>query len=260
LLAAKGVLALSSSSHPPSLEQYRLSDKERRREESLLSLVGSGKTALDIGALDGHYSRLLRTRYQRVTALDLKRPDIPGCENVAGNVENLQFADRSFDLVFCTEVLEHVRNLPAAGAEIARVARERIVLGVPYKQDIRLERMTCHNCGTILPPWGHWNSLDEATLIPLFPGWKAEKVHHVSQVETHATTDIAACLMDFAGNPWGSYHYELEDCWKCGVRPKPPVNRSLPQKVAGRIAGLMNRATDKIVGPKPAWMHVLLVR
>jgi SAM-dependent methyltransferase len=251
---------MASSQPTALLEQYRQSAKERERENSLMSLVGHGKTALDIGALEGYYSRLLQIRYERVTALDLEEPKVPGCENVAGSVENLQFADRSFDLVFCSEVLEHVPNFRAAAREIARVARERVVIGVPYDQDTRRHRVTCHECRKILPPWGHVNSFDEAKLTSLFPGWKAETVHLVSEVESHATTAIAARLMDFGGNPWGAYHQDLARCGKCGALPRPPANRSLPQKVAGRIAGWMNRVTDKVTGPKPAWIHVLFVR
>ncbi|WP_255101803.1 MULTISPECIES: methyltransferase domain-containing protein [unclassified Synechococcus] len=39
------------------------------------------------------------------------------------NLEALNFADRSFDLVITSEVFEHIENLPKALAEIARVLR-----------------------------------------------------------------------------------------------------------------------------------------
>jgi 2-polyprenyl-6-hydroxyphenyl methylase/3-demethylubiquinone-9 3-methyltransferase len=40
-----------------------------------------------------------------------------------GRAESLPFADASFDIVWCTDVLEHLSDLPAAIAQIARVLK-----------------------------------------------------------------------------------------------------------------------------------------
>jgi ubiquinone/menaquinone biosynthesis C-methylase UbiE len=45
----------------------------------------------------------------------------------------LPFADRSFDAVLCMEVLEHLQHPADAVRELARVARDVVVLSVPFE-------------------------------------------------------------------------------------------------------------------------------
>jgi len=59
----------------------------------------------------------------------------PGGRFVSGSVVSLPFADKTFDVVGCFEVLEHLPGeLPRqALAEMARVARRAVVLSVPHE-------------------------------------------------------------------------------------------------------------------------------
>ena len=220
---------------------YRASPRELEREGSLLSLVGSGDTALDIGARDGHYSRLLTARFQRVVALDLTKPDISDVECVAGDVTRLQFPDKSFEVVLCAEVLEHIPNVRAAAREIARVATKRVVIGVPYRQDLRCGRHTCQHCGHINPAWGHVNSFDEQALTALFPSLTVEKIAYVGSYTWGRTNAVASWLMDRARNPAGGYG---EPCLRCGEITKP-MPRNLLHKVC-RVAAATDREVFSI--------------
>ncbi len=55
------------------------------------------------------------------TALDAARSRVPGATFVAADASNLPFADASFDLVISADVLEHIPQLDAHLAEVARV-------------------------------------------------------------------------------------------------------------------------------------------
>jgi SAM-dependent methyltransferase len=188
------------------------------------------RSVLDIGARDGHFSQLLTEYFDEVTALDLEKPDfsLPRVTPVAGDATRLQFADNSFDCVFCAEVLEHIPDVAQACREIARVALHEVLVGVPYKQDTRLGRTTCQSCGCENPPWGHVNRFDEKRLIRLFAGlrlvsmsfvWSNREVtgraclhvaffkdlcrfcctNHQRTIRTHQ----AACKLDTHGSPEG---------------------------------------------------------
>ena len=247
----------ASLSDASFLEEYRANAQETERERSLLKLLGSGETALDIGTLDGYYARHIQQRYRSVVAFDLEDRQIPGCQNVAGDVRKMTFADNSFDLVFCAEVLEHVPGVEQAAAEIVRVCRKRAVIGVPYKQDIRVGRVTCATCGKIAPPWGHVNSFDEDRLKSLFAGMEVESIDFVGENRSR-TTGLATALMDMGGNPWGVYSHQF--CMHCSAALQAPPSRTFAQKVLSAIAFKMNQARDVFTKTHGNWIHIAFVK
>lgn len=243
----------------PDFANYRETALESEREKSLLGLIGTGESALDIGTLDGHYARILKQRYQRVVAFDLVQRDVPGCENVAGDVRSMKmFEDDTFDLVFCAEVLEHVPEVERAAAEIKRVCRGRAVIGVPFKQDIRIGRVTCSACGKIAPPWGHINCFDEARLRSLFTGMAVESIAYTGESREH-TNPIATALMDMGGNPWGVYE-SIQGCMHCGAKLVAPDKRSLGQKILSGIAVRMNNMQFAMTKPHGNWIHIVVAK
>jgi SAM-dependent methyltransferase len=68
-------------------------------------------------------------------ALEMAADANPGVKFVVGSVVDLPFPNRSFDVVGCFEVLEHLPgDLPRrALSELARVARHAVVLSVPHE-------------------------------------------------------------------------------------------------------------------------------
>ena len=229
------------------LTEYRASSSEQQRTADLLRLMpAKGCHALDIGARDGHFSLLMAERFDRVTALDLEQPIIshPSIECVKGDAAKMQFPDDAFDFVFCAEVLEHVPTpiLQRVCKEIERVSSDRILIGVPYKQDIRVGRTTCYSCGKLNPPWGHVNSFDERHIENLFGSCKVEAISFVG-ANTSQTNSLSAALMDFAGNPYGSYDQE-EACIHCGRHLLPPPKRNTAQLVATKLAFWSRKATE----------------
>ncbi|WP_052093496.1 class I SAM-dependent methyltransferase [Colwellia psychrerythraea] len=243
------------------LTKYRESDSEKIRTEDLMRLItGRGNTALDIGARDGHFSKLLTEKYKNVIALDLEKPTMhhPNIMCVQGDVTNLGFFDNSNDLVFCAEVLEHipVPLLYKACSEISRVSKEYLLIGVPYKQDIRVGRTTCYTCGKKNPPWGHVNSFDENRLAKLFPKFNICEVSFIGKSVTH-TNIVSSALMDFAGNPYGTYNQE-EPCIHCNNRMlPPPFERSFLQKVSTRLAFYINNIQKPFLREHGNWIHIL---
>ena len=104
----------------------------------------SPRTFLDAGCGEGFVARKV---IEAVPGIELTGYDIseaalqiaadanPEASFVAGSVVDLPFPDRSFDVVGCFEVLEHLPgDLPRrALSELARVARQVVVLSVPHE-------------------------------------------------------------------------------------------------------------------------------
>jgi 2-polyprenyl-6-hydroxyphenyl methylase / 3-demethylubiquinone-9 3-methyltransferase len=95
----------------------------------------AGLRVLDVGCGGGLAAACLVQRGARVVGLDLsqaslhvaarqtRRPGCPAAVFTCGRAEALPFADASFEIVWCTDVLEHLADLPAAIAQMARVLK-----------------------------------------------------------------------------------------------------------------------------------------
>lgn len=119
--------------------------REQERIRSLIDLVpNKGESALDAGARDGYLSVALASHFDCVTALDLEKPTIRHEKvlSVKGDITSLDFQSNTFNLVLCAEVLEHIPSslLGQACSELERVTGNFLIIGVPYKQDIRVGR------------------------------------------------------------------------------------------------------------------------
>lgn len=246
-----------------NLSEYRASPKEQARTSDLVRLFqASGKVALDIGARDGHFSRLLADRFDLVFALDLSEPAIvhPRVRCVKGNALALEFDDASIDFVLCAEVMEHIPTelLSTVCRELARVSRGMILIGVPYKQDTRVGRTTCYSCGKKNPPWGHVNIFDELRIAAMFPMFRVQDISYVGST-TERTNWLSMYLMDLAGNPYGTYNQE-EPCINCGAQLLNPPTRTIGKKLLTRLGFWAKNASNAFASARPNWIHVLLAK
>jgi SAM-dependent methyltransferase len=82
---------------------------------------GDGRRALDVGARAGKQTRWLQDRGYQVTSIDVE-PVFPECLQVDAN-QRLPFDDHSFDLIWCSEVIEHLEDPAFALAELRRVTK-----------------------------------------------------------------------------------------------------------------------------------------
>jgi ubiquinone/menaquinone biosynthesis C-methylase UbiE len=90
------------------------------------------------GALLIHVRREARAPIAELVGIDMIEPEQPignGIRFVCGWVENLPFADKSFDTVVCTHVIEHILDLRRAIAELRRIARRRLIIVVPRERE-----------------------------------------------------------------------------------------------------------------------------
>jgi 2-polyprenyl-3-methyl-5-hydroxy-6-metoxy-1,4-benzoquinol methylase len=112
------------------------------------SLVGSldPESVLDAGCGEGEtVARLDGCLPAAVAGVDMReecvaftRERFPSMKVSRQSVYSLDFGDRSFDLVLCLEVLEHLDDPAAAISELSRVSRRDLVLSVPHEPWFRI--------------------------------------------------------------------------------------------------------------------------
>ncbi len=92
---------------------------------------GEGGRALDLGCREGHQTRWLQKRGYEVTSVDVEAL-FDGAQVVDAN-EPLPFPDRYFDLVWSSEVIEHLKDPRRSLTELRRVTKPggRLILTTP---------------------------------------------------------------------------------------------------------------------------------
>ena len=101
---------------------------------------------LDAGCGEGEtLARLGSGLPEHVAAIDVSADAVsftaqrfPSVEVSRQSLVDLPFADGSFDLVVCLEVLEHLSDPDSALAELARVASGHVIVSVPHEPWFRL--------------------------------------------------------------------------------------------------------------------------
>lgn len=100
-------------------------------------------SVLDAGCAEGFVSRYLRERWPAPAtfwgvdvderALARGKSLAPWLSRAKASVLALPFAEDQFDLVLCTEVLEHLAEPLVALRELRRVSRRYVLLSVPHE-------------------------------------------------------------------------------------------------------------------------------
>ncbi len=129
---------------------------------------------LDAGCGNGVITNALHPSYQ-VTGLDLSPAALEyvRAPKVNASVTAIPFPDRSFDLVMCNEVLEHLNaaDLAQAVSELQRCTGKYLLLSVPNQEQLSAELVRCASCGHVFPAYGHLQSFSLARLDTI-TGWQ----------------------------------------------------------------------------------------
>lgn len=135
------------------------------------ALIGRGTRAiLDVGCGDRKITNdLSPDRF--VVGCDrsktaLERVQVP---KVRASCEALPFDDQAFDLVLCSEVLEHLPEnvYTRTISELSRVAAKTIIISVPYAESLAALTTQCAACGAEYNLDGHLRSFHSPKQIAL---------------------------------------------------------------------------------------------
>jgi SAM-dependent methyltransferase len=196
-------------------DQPVLTPAERARIAALHGLIPPEvESVLEVGCGDGVVINGLGQRL--VVGADLSRRSLAQVKRprVQADVFGLPFGDRTFDLVLCAEVLEHLDpdGLPEAAAELARVARRHLVIAVPDREDLLSYSHRCPKCGEVFHLHGHQTSLGADDVRALLPSASADVVEHVWPVRPYnrRLLEIRTRVFDL----WR--HSEFTLCPRCG--------------------------------------------
>lgn len=119
------------------------STKERKRLlTQSLTLEGRGKRVLDAGCGKGEFSEYMANLGFDVVGLDIAEKAVATINKkekdrrylVASLQETLPFQDETFDVIWCSEVIEHVLDVHSCLSELNRVLKKKgaLIITTPY--------------------------------------------------------------------------------------------------------------------------------
>lgn len=137
----------------------------------LLKLVPNG-SILDVGCGEGftlhklqeaHIGKKLEGIEYQEKAIKLGKKQYPDLLIKQGSIYELPYKDSAFDLVLCTEVLEHMEDPKKALAELVRVSKKYVLLSVPNEPFFMLAQLlrgkNWSRLGNDIEHINHWSFL-----------------------------------------------------------------------------------------------------
>ncbi len=109
---------------------------------NLINLIASKSvdSILDVGCGEGFTLNRLKGKgigkrlegiEHSIDAIELGKKIYPDIKITQGSIYDLPYQDNSFDLVLCTEVLEHLEDPKKGLEELIRVSKKYLVISVP---------------------------------------------------------------------------------------------------------------------------------
>lgn len=117
---------------------------------------------LDVGGAEGYKAALARELFDaKVRSCDLsneacnRAKEIFGVEGEVVDIHQLPYDDDEFDIVVCSETLEHVPDIQTAVKELLRVSKNSVIISVPHESKETIEKNIKENI-----PHSHLHCLD----------------------------------------------------------------------------------------------------
>ncbi|MFA6636983.1 MAG: class I SAM-dependent methyltransferase [Candidatus Omnitrophota bacterium] len=123
------------SPHHPVVREYVLSKIEQIKQHVD---IGEKTRVLDVGAGNGFFSFYL-DKICETHAVDYSETMLkmnPVKNKYLMDAEGLDFADNSFDMVFCHALLHHVRDMDKVLSEMRRVSDKHVVVIEPNRNNV----------------------------------------------------------------------------------------------------------------------------
>lgn len=151
----------------------------RSRYEYIAKHVNEGQKVLNIGVGRGGLESILHTQGVVVSCLDPSEKSIERLRNLfalgnraqVGFSQAIPFADREFDVVIMSEVLEHLNDdvLNSTLIEVSRVLSDsgKFIGTIPADENLMENLVMCPHCGEPFHRWGHIQSFDVKSITDL---------------------------------------------------------------------------------------------
>ena len=234
----------SAIEHLGAKRLHDLSVLELQRIAATLAMIPSDvSSAVDVGSGDGRILERLPEHINSVGVEYSYQSSKRSVRTLCASSQHLPFLDGSFDLVLCCEVLEHLpeETFSRTLDELRRISRKYILISVPYKENWRLGRTRCPDCGTVFHRWGHVRRFTNQRLDVLLEGFAVTSTRYVGKREPYHLGFVASVNQTYGGR-WADW-----DCTSICPHCSNTAFRRTPRNLVTIGCGLINWLTSRIV-------------
>ena len=144
------------------------------------SIPSDVKSILDIGCGDGAITNVFIDKYN-VTAIDISSEAIKHLSSkikaIVGNCSSIPLSRNYADLVFSSELMEHLPSnevLLKTISEMKRLTRKYIFVSVPNNEDLRKRFTKCYSCGSEFHIYRHYRRINLNKLKKYFNDYRVK--------------------------------------------------------------------------------------
>ncbi len=237
---------------PQTWNNYDATHQAAARIKAIRSFIPKDvQTILDAGCGNGLIANELCDSFQ-VTGIDssLEALKYLKCPAQQASLTQIPFPDKSFDLVMCNEVLEHLDNvsLHQAISELLRVCDKHLLIGVPHREQLDNLLVRCARCGHEEHPYGHLQSFSLNALNQLIMPSGTYRKHLIFGPDTRDYHSLLLKLRHKVVKQWFR-PYDGWSCSRCGSS-----SYLAKSSLFSMILNTLNRVVSK---SRPYWLMVL---
>jgi SAM-dependent methyltransferase len=169
---------------------------------------------------------------------------------VQATLPYIPFSDRSFDLVMCLQVLEHLSAQVYNNSlhEIQRLSRDHIIIGVPNNENLETLQVHCSNCGCKTHAYGHLKCFTKKDMLNLLPDFILQEIILVGVLE-HRNSVLGMVLEHRL-----AHSYYSPDNFICPHCLNNTTSVSNNHKVIRLVTRKINEKLAQLSSELPYWM------
>lgn len=201
---------------------YHLGRDKDNVHNTIIEIVGSGKTILDVGCSEGYLGRELKEKGNMVTGIEISGPAADKAKDVLdrviiGNIEEDSFTwpPEKYDIIICADLLEHLFE-PKRTLEKMRkllAPKGRLIISLPnianywIRKELLLGRFEYHNGGLL--DQGHLRHFTYDTAARMFREAGYMIYSQTVKIELPAVLEYPNRLLRFIRPMARKYFYRL---------------------------------------------------
>lgn len=137
-------------------------------------------TIIDVGCGNGLITNELSKKY-KVLGVDRSKNALSfvTCDKLESSCDQIAVPNESFDLVFSSELLEHLNDEIYKGtiSEFKRISKKYILISVPFDESLSKGKIQCEKCHYIYHRCLHMRVFNENVIKKDFPDYKILSSH-----------------------------------------------------------------------------------